>query len=51
MKTFAELLVFVLGWGGIMALIGIICWAVSRWGSKQNKDAKTENEESESLDS
>ena len=51
MKTFAELLVFILGWGGIMALIGIICWAVSRWGSKRNTNNKTENEESESLDS
>ena len=47
MDTIAELVVFALTWFGIMALIGIICWAVSRWGKKRNN----KTDENESLDS
>ena len=50
MKTIAELLVFALGWFGIMTLIGIICLAVSRWGAKRNKE-DNKQDDSESLDS
>ena len=46
MKTIAELVVFALTWFGIMALIGIICWAVSRWGKKQNTEDKKDKKES-----
>jgi len=45
MKTIAELLVFALGWFGIMALIGIICFAVSRWGAKRKPENKEEQKE------
>ena len=54
MRTLAELLVFALGWFGIMGLIAIICWAVSRWGAKrktdQNKEPEQEQKEKSSLD-
>ncbi len=49
MDTIAELVVFALTWFGIMALIGIICAAVSRWGKKRNSD-KTTKDQNESLD-
>ncbi len=49
MDTIAELVVFALTWFGIMALIGVICWVVSRWGKKRNADNK--KDEKESLDS
>ena len=45
MKTMAEWLVFALGWLAIMALIGIICWAVSKWGAKQQAANQTEEEQ------
>lgn len=46
MKTMAELVVFALTWFGIMALIGVICAAVSRWGKKRNSDNKKDQNES-----
>ena len=45
MDSIAELLVFVLGWGAIMALIGVACWVVGRWGKKRNPNQPELHEE------
>lgn len=45
MKSLAELAVFVLGWVAIMALIGLICWGVSRWGKKHQQPEKQQEAE------